>query len=360
MKSEFAVVIVLLSVLMVPPVISGVNPAEGAETSTGDYSIRYDPRVHERAFIKSLIESTEGTINVNTNIESATFTISGPATYSGSGTFWSQSNAPPGTYTITYESVSMYYGKPPSETKTLSAGGSITFSGHYDLVLEHVEKKSAGDSIDLRDGFILLISEVDPEVGEVLMELQLDDHIIDDKILKKGERYWLEKYYYKEDCYIDVVDIGHETTGDYVILSSVICHYFLILHIDLIIASVPQGADIYLDGEYVGKTTRKISVIPDFKMHSLRLVLSGYEEEEQTFKFEQGEMKKEIQMTLRKIEPTPTSRPPLTPSTPTPSTPAPTSVSPAYSPTPTPPGFLAITVILAILCGFLILKRKHS
>ncbi len=43
-----------------------------------------------------------GTINVTTNLSAATFTITGPLTYTGSGESFLQGNAPAGTYTIKY------------------------------------------------------------------------------------------------------------------------------------------------------------------------------------------------------------------------------------------------------------------
>ena len=76
----------------------------------------------------------ENTIEVYTNEERATFTISGPANYFGNGTFWSQSNAPAGTYKITYHPTKYkYVFYPSSETKALSPGGLIVFSGRYEI-----------------------------------------------------------------------------------------------------------------------------------------------------------------------------------------------------------------------------------
>lgn len=69
-------------------------------------------------------------ISVTTNLSGATFSLTGTSSYSGSGTSWSTANAPAGTYTITYGAVTGYT-TPPSETKTLTAGGSISFSGTY-------------------------------------------------------------------------------------------------------------------------------------------------------------------------------------------------------------------------------------
>jgi hypothetical protein len=75
-----------------------------------------------------------GTIVVNTNNPAANFTLTGPATYLGSGTSWSQTDAPAGTYTITYGSVAGY-STPASDTKTIvNSGDTITFSGTYNPI----------------------------------------------------------------------------------------------------------------------------------------------------------------------------------------------------------------------------------
>gem|GEM_PF-5432488 len=72
------------------------------------------------------------TINVNTTRSDATFDLSGPANYSGSGISWTKSDAPAGTYTISYGNVAGY-DKPTSESKAGSPGQSITFTGTYTL-----------------------------------------------------------------------------------------------------------------------------------------------------------------------------------------------------------------------------------
>jgi hypothetical protein len=73
---------------------------------------------------------TTGTISVSTNLSNATFTISGPVTYTGSGTLFFQPNAPIGTYTITYGGRAGF-DTPPSQILTLAAGEAIAFSGSY-------------------------------------------------------------------------------------------------------------------------------------------------------------------------------------------------------------------------------------
>jgi hypothetical protein len=128
-------------------------------------------------------------------------------------------------------------------------------------------------------------------------------------------------------------------------------------HFNLIIASVPQGADILIDGEYVGKTPKTIP-ITDLETHSLRLELDGYEDEERTFQFEPDEEKKEMLITLNKIRPTSTIPEETVQPMPAPHITTPPTPTPApHTTTPSPTGIL--TFILAILCGYLILKKWH-
>lgn len=71
-----------------------------------------------------------GTIVVNTNNDAASFTLTGPATYTGNGTNWSEPDAPTGTYNITYGSIPAY-DTPANDTQTLEDGDTITFVGTY-------------------------------------------------------------------------------------------------------------------------------------------------------------------------------------------------------------------------------------
>lgn len=79
-----------------------------------------------------------GTISVTTNNASATFTVTDPSTYaspvtySGSGTSWSQANAPIGTYSITFGAIANY-NTPTDTPKTFSSGGTASFAGTYTL-----------------------------------------------------------------------------------------------------------------------------------------------------------------------------------------------------------------------------------
>lgn len=71
-----------------------------------------------------------GTISVTSNLTSATFTITGPATYRGGGMSFTQANALAGQYTISYGTLTGYT-TPPNETRTLIPGGIISFSATY-------------------------------------------------------------------------------------------------------------------------------------------------------------------------------------------------------------------------------------
>jgi hypothetical protein len=77
---------------------------------------------------------TTGTISVTTNLPAATFTITGPATYSGTGVTFTQIGAPAGTYTITFGTVPGY-AAPSSQSQTLSAAGAVGFNGTYQVCL---------------------------------------------------------------------------------------------------------------------------------------------------------------------------------------------------------------------------------
>ncbi len=73
-----------------------------------------------------------GTIQVTTNLDDAEFTIIGPGRtfYEGRGKTWTQTGAPVGEYTISYEDVDRYT-TPADETATLVEDGSLSFTGTY-------------------------------------------------------------------------------------------------------------------------------------------------------------------------------------------------------------------------------------
>ncbi len=83
----------------------------------------------------------KGTINVTTNLQAATFTINGPASYTGSGTSWTKTDAQIGDYTIIFGDVEGYI-TPASESQTLQANENITFKGPYQEKPRPIIKKN--------------------------------------------------------------------------------------------------------------------------------------------------------------------------------------------------------------------------
>ena len=69
-------------------------------------------------------------IKVTTNNAEATFVVTGPQTYTGSGLEWTKENAPEGTYTITYGKVNNFIA-PPDSTLQLNSSSTIAFNAQY-------------------------------------------------------------------------------------------------------------------------------------------------------------------------------------------------------------------------------------
>jgi len=91
-----------------------------------------------------------GTIAVTTNLSAATFTVAGPATYTGTGTSATFPNAPVGSYTITFGPVAGYTAPAP-QTQSLLSGGTISFTGSYSrqITVTNVSGWKAGPGGDL-------------------------------------------------------------------------------------------------------------------------------------------------------------------------------------------------------------------
>lgn len=89
----------------------------------------------------SLKVNASSRISVTTNRGEAAFKITGPATFTGTGTSWSAETAPAGDYTVTFEGVAGFR-RPFTQTKTLEATGSISFNGAYASFADLAAKKS--------------------------------------------------------------------------------------------------------------------------------------------------------------------------------------------------------------------------
>lgn len=83
-------------------------------------------------------EPTTGTIVVITNLPEATFTITGPASYSGSGTCWSQTNVPFGQYDVKFNDV-------PGYEIPFSSRDIISISSGFPSDTSEVEYKKIGE-----------------------------------------------------------------------------------------------------------------------------------------------------------------------------------------------------------------------
>ncbi len=91
--------------------------AQGAEGSPATITVNLEIRTSRK-------------IAVNANIETAAFTISGPASYEGSGLSYVIEDVPSGTYTVHFKPVKGY--KTPSpQSGTLLDEGELLFSGEY-------------------------------------------------------------------------------------------------------------------------------------------------------------------------------------------------------------------------------------
>jgi hypothetical protein len=110
--------------------VVSVDPSLPVGTYRGDIVINADflsmPAVINVAFEVM----AAGSITVKTNSTGAQFSIAGPKDYAGSGTDWSASHVPDGTYTITFTDIDGYR-TPASVNKTLSDNGTVTFTGYY-------------------------------------------------------------------------------------------------------------------------------------------------------------------------------------------------------------------------------------
>ena len=75
-------------------------------------------------------EAGDNSVSVVTDLPTASFTLSGPVDYSGTGTFWIRRGTPAGTYRIAFGAVDGF-GTPPPQTKELQEKGQIVFVGKY-------------------------------------------------------------------------------------------------------------------------------------------------------------------------------------------------------------------------------------
>ncbi len=100
------------------------RPANRTQNLTAGEAITFDG-----VYTAAPAPPTVGVIGVISNLDNATFTISGAASYNGTVP-WAVDNATPGSYTITWDNMTGY-DKPANRTETLAAGHAVIFDGVY-------------------------------------------------------------------------------------------------------------------------------------------------------------------------------------------------------------------------------------
>jgi hypothetical protein len=75
----------------------------------------------------------KGTLRVENNLASAGFTLTGPATYTGTGAHYTNKIALAGSYVATWTDIP-YYITPAPQTNTLAQNGELVFNGVYTIV----------------------------------------------------------------------------------------------------------------------------------------------------------------------------------------------------------------------------------
>jgi hypothetical protein len=113
----------------------GVQPPPKAEitpTMEEDLqeSLRKEQEEQAKAGEQKAPPPGDTSVSVVTDLPAATFTVSGPAEYRGTGTFWIRRGTPPGTYRIAFSAVEGF-AMPPPQTKELPEKGAIVFVGKY-------------------------------------------------------------------------------------------------------------------------------------------------------------------------------------------------------------------------------------
>lgn len=146
--------------------------------------------------------------------------------------------------------------------------------------VETVQKK-IGDTVDLGDGYILLISEVNAN-GEVVVQLEQNGELIEEKALVKDQNYLLPKAIGQNiSIKIGSINMGDVPTDTYFTM-------FVGPSLLLTVVSQPSGADIFIDDKKIDSTPKDNIILTDFDEHSLRLELEGYQKYEENIRFTRG------------------------------------------------------------------------
>ncbi len=95
----------------------------------------------------------KGRISVISNIDDASFVISGSESFAGSGIMWGVNNAPAGTYYIQFNSVEGYV-TPAYQSQALEADGIITFLGEYIRTVQEEDESADNGHLNIITGSV--------------------------------------------------------------------------------------------------------------------------------------------------------------------------------------------------------------
>lgn len=114
---------------------AGVNSSGLSSLSSGVHSGQITistacPQIAAQTVAVDLNYMKGGTIKVSSNIDEASYTITGPETYNGAGKDFLLEVVPAGTYTIAYDAVSGFM-SPASYSLTVAENETVTFSANY-------------------------------------------------------------------------------------------------------------------------------------------------------------------------------------------------------------------------------------
>ncbi len=111
-----------------------------APTKVG-LELRPEEHLKSGANYRAVTSADTGVIMVITNLPEAKFTITGPASYSGSGTCWGQTNVPTGQYEVVFEDLHGY------ELSYFDKKKSIYVSSGFGMQTTEAEYKKIGEEI---------------------------------------------------------------------------------------------------------------------------------------------------------------------------------------------------------------------
>jgi hypothetical protein len=128
-----------------------------------------------------------GTIDVTTNNADASFTITGPETYSGTGTSYTVSGASVGTYTVEFGDVAGF--KTPEDCSIdVTNGATATCNGEYTDIRKRLNiLATAGNTIGLATNELMIYNGIGDFVGTILLQDEASIRFWDSAVSASGD-----------------------------------------------------------------------------------------------------------------------------------------------------------------------------